>query len=137
MWRSVLAIVTGFVFIAALAIGTDAAVMSVFPASFDATGRTDSVPMLLFIVCYVGIIATLGCWLTARMAPSHPMRHALVLGALGLVFNVVGTIQRWGSAPVWFHVVSLLLVMVWAWLGGWLRERQLRLPGAGAPAMAR
>jgi hypothetical protein len=125
MMRSVLAVVAGFVFIAAFAIGTDALVRSVVPGAFDATGRTDSVPLLLFTICYVGVWAVAGCWLTARLAPNRPMRHAMILGVLGLAFNVMGSIAAWDTAPAWFHLVSLALVLPFAWLGGRLRERQL------------
>jgi hypothetical protein len=63
------------------------------------------------------------------------MRHALILGALGLAFNVAGTIQMWDTAPAWYHAVALALVMPTAWLGGHLRERQLAA-GAPRPAVA-
>jgi hypothetical protein len=95
--------------------------------------------MLLFVMLYVAVFAIGGCWLAARLAPSHPMRHALILGALGLIFNIAGTIAMWDTAPAWFHILSLLLVMPYAWIGGRLRERQLERGGraAPAPAMAR
>ena len=134
MLRSVLAVVTGFLVIGVLAFGTDVLVRAALPGAFDAAGRTDSVPVLVFTILYVGLFATAGCWLAARLAPSHPMRHALILGALGLVFNVAGTVAAWDTAPAWFHVVSLLLVMPWAWLGGWIRERQLA-GAAPSPAL--
>jgi hypothetical protein len=87
---------------------------------------------------YVGVFATAGCYLTARLAPSQPMRHALVLGVLGLVFNVAGTVAMWDTAPAWYHVASLLLVMPYAWLGGRIRDRQLHGGAvAAAPALAR
>lgn len=133
MWRSVAAILGGFVLIGVLAFGTDAGVRQMMPEAFDATGRTDSIPLLVATIVYVGIYATLGCYLAAFFAPSHPMRHALILGGLGLAFNIVGTIQMWNTAPAWFHVVSLLLVMPYAWLGGRIRERQLA--GSGGAQM--
>jgi hypothetical protein len=133
MGRSVLAVVAGFLFIGACAMGTDALVRSVLPGAFDASGRTDSVPVLLATIAYVGVFAIAGCYLAARLAPNRPMGHALVLGALGLAFNVVGSIMQWDVAPAWFHIVSLALVMPFAWIGGSLRERQLR--GARAAGM--
>lgn len=125
MLRSVLAVVAGFLFIGFFAFGADAVVRSAMPGAFSPSGRVDSVPVLLLVTGYVFVFAVTGCYLTARLAPRNPMMHALVLGVLGLVFNVVGTVAMWETAPVWFHVVSLLLVMPAAWLGGWLRESQL------------
>jgi hypothetical protein len=125
MARSIVAVVVGFVVIGMLSFGTDALVRSAMPGAFDAAGRTDSVPLLLLTIVYVGVYAVAGCYLTARLAPRAPMRHALILGVLGLAFNVAGTVAMWATAPAWYHVVSLALVLPYAWLGGRLREREL------------
>ncbi len=125
MRRSVVAIVVGFVVIGVLSFGTDALVRSAWASAFDASGRTENPVLLLLTIAYVGAFAVAGCYLTACLAPDRPMRHALILGALGLLFNVAGTVAMWGTAPGWYHVVSLFLVMPYAWLGGRLRERQL------------
>lgn len=125
MTRSILAVVTGFLLIALLSFGTDYAIRAAMPDLFNGEGRTTSLTVLVLTIGYVGLYATIGCYLTARMAPHHPMRHALVLGALGLVFNVIGTWVAWSTAPVWYHAVSLGLVMVWAWTGGRMREQEV------------
>ena len=136
MKRSILAVAAGFVLIAVLSFGTDAAVRAAWPGAFDAAGRTDDVRMLLFTIAYVGVFATAGCYLAAALAPDRPMRHALVLGALGLVFTALGTAATWSTAPAWYHVVSLLLVLPYAWLGGRLRERELARPRGGRAGVA-
>jgi hypothetical protein len=125
MGRSLFAIAVGFILIAALSIGTDVVLMTAMPSLYEANGSTTSLPVLLLTIAYVGLYATGGCYLCARLAPSRPMRHALVLGALGLAFGVVGSITRWNMAPAWYHVLSMGLVMVYAWIGGWLREQEL------------
>jgi hypothetical protein len=53
------------------------------------------------------------------------MKHALVLGVLGLLFTIPGTVAMWNTMPAWYSVLGLALVMPFAWAGGWLRERQL------------
>ncbi|CAN5899046.1 hypothetical protein BH23GEM7_BH23GEM7_17800 [soil metagenome] len=125
MLRSIVAIVAGFIFIGALSVGADAVLHALLPTVFDAAGRVESVPVLLLIITYVGVFAITGCYLTARLAPSRPMLHALILGALGLVFNIAGTVAMWNTAPAWYHIVALLLVMPYAWMGGRLREIEL------------
>jgi len=136
MLRSVGAVLIGFVTIAALSLGTDLVVRAVRPEAFSATARVDDPGLLLFTLVYVGVFAVGGCYLTARLAPAKPMRHALVLGALGLVFNVAGTAAMWHTAPVWYHVVALALVMPFAWAGGWLRVREVERGTERAEAMA-
>jgi hypothetical protein len=137
MGKSIIAIVAGFVVIALLSLGTDALLHAAMPQIFSATGRMESVFWLLVTEVYVFVFAVFGCWLAARLAPSHPMRHAMILGLLGLAFNVIGTIALWDEMPAWYHVVALALVLPAAWLGGWIRERQLRgAPVAGSPSPA-
>jgi len=125
MTRSIVAVVTGFLLIAALSLGTDYAIRAAMPFLFDGDGRTTSVTVLVLTIGYVGLYATIGCYLAARMAPREPMRHALVLGVLGLGFNMIGTWFAWSTAPVWYHAVSLALVMVWAWTGGRMRVQEV------------
>jgi hypothetical protein len=132
MVRSVIAIVVGFLVIGVLATGADYALQQVIPGAVDGNGRMTSVPLLLLTQMYVFAFAVFGCWLTARLAPNRPLQHALVLGALGLAFNVVGTIARWDNAPAWYHVIALMLVMPAAWIGGRLRERQLEHRGVAS-----
>jgi hypothetical protein len=133
--RSIIAVVVGFLVIGALAFGTDAILKSAVPGVFGPDDRVESVTWLLVIQLYVFVYAVFGCWLTARLAPTRPMRHALILGALGLVFNLAGTIALWDKMPAWYHIVALALVMPAAWVGGRIRERQLAR-GSGMPPMA-
>ena len=125
MLRSIGAILAGFVFIAVCAFGADMALRAAMPGAFDAHGRTDSIPLLLVTQGYVALFAITGCYLAARLAPNRPMRHALILGALGLAFNIAGSIATWDTAPAWYHVLALALVMPLAWIGGRIREAQL------------
>lgn len=136
MWRSVMAIVVGFLFIGLLAFGADAMLRSAMPGAFDASGRMTSVPVLLLTLAYVGVFAVAGCYLAARLAPDRPMRHALILGVLGLVFNIAGSYATWHTAPAWYHAVAIALVMPYAWLGGRIRERQLERHPSGRTPLA-
>lgn len=124
MLRSVGAVLAGFVTIFLLATGIDLGLRAALPAMYGPGGRVDDVGLLVLTLAYVFTVATFGCWLTARLAPSRPMRHAMLLGVLGLAFNVAGTMVQWDTAPAWYHVVALLLVLPAAWLGGMIRERQ-------------
>lgn len=125
MARSILAVVTGFLFIGFLSFGMTAVLKIVAPETF-AAARLDSVPALLLVTFYVMVFAVAGCYLTALMAPHSPMKHALVLGVLGLILNIVGMVMRWDASPAWFNILSVLMVMPYAWAGGRLREMQLR-----------
>jgi hypothetical protein len=125
MMKSIWAIVAGFLFIAALSIGSDAIMHAIAPRLYGLHGETSNVVILCLMTMYVGVFATVGSYLTARLAPSRPMRHALILGALGLTFSLMTTAKMWNMAPAWYNIINLLLVMPYAWLGGRLRENEI------------
>lgn len=125
MLRSATAILIGFLLIGALSFGADAVLHMLAPTAFDPSGRVESPTILLVTLTYVGIFAIAGCYLTARLAPTRPMLHALILGLLGLIFNIAGTIALWEMAPAWYHLIALALVMPFAWAGGRIREREI------------
>jgi hypothetical protein len=123
MGRSIAAIAMGFAFIVILSFGADALLLQMMPDVFDAGGRVTSTPILILILGYVAVFAVAGCYLAARLAPARPMKHALILGGLGLVFSIAGMAASWASAPAWYHITALVMVMPYAWVGGWLEER--------------
>ena len=129
MAKSIFAVVTGFLFIAALSFGADAVLKSAIPSAFSPGGQTDSTPVLLLVIAYVFVFAVSGCYVTARLSPKKPLLHAMVLGGCGLIFSIIGTITMWDIAPAWYHIVSLLLVLPAAWLGGQIRLLQVDRQG--------
>ena len=46
----------------------------------------------LLALAYRCIYGAAGAWLTARLAPYAPMRHALILGAIGVAISLAGAI---------------------------------------------
>ncbi len=123
MTRSAAAVSMGFAFIVILSFGADSLIHRAFQSSFDFDGRVKDPAITLLVLAYVAVFAVAGCYLTARLAPDCPMRHALMLGALGLAFSIPGTLMTWRIAPAWYHIFSLIMIMPYAWLGGWLGER--------------
>jgi hypothetical protein len=121
--RSIGAVVVGFLFISALSFGSDIMLRVTFPDDVDVPVRIVSARVLSLSLISAAVYATVGCYLTARLAPSRPMWHALVLGALVLVFTELNATALWMLAATWYKLASLALVMPCAWLGGWLAER--------------
>jgi hypothetical protein len=135
MVKSIMAIVAGFVLTAALNVGTNALLAKVAPGLIP-TGAPVTDPAALVLVCaYVAAFGILGCYVTARLAPSRPLFHALVLGGIALAMSIPVTVMAWNDTPAWFNVYNLLAVMPYAYLGGRLRERQMEGQG-GTPALA-
>ncbi|HEX7286825.1 MAG TPA: hypothetical protein VF532_11630 [Candidatus Angelobacter sp.] len=112
-----------------LTLGTDVVlhVIRVFPP----VGQwTPSGPLVLATV-YRAIYSVIAGYITARLAPNRPIAHALIGGAVAVVVSIAGAVATWnlGLGPHWYPVALVVLAMPTAWLGGWLRLRQVGQPG--------
>jgi hypothetical protein len=54
---------------------------------------------LLLATAYRTVYGVLGAYVTARLAPDRPMRHALWLGAIGLAVSIFGAAVTWNGGP--------------------------------------
>ena len=118
--QSVGAIAAGFIVTAALSLGTDQAlhVLGVYPP----WGKPMFSPALnLLALAYRIAFTVLGCYLTARLAPRRPMRHALILGWIGFALSTLGAAVAMSVAnlgPNWYPILLALSSLPCAWLGG-------------------
>lgn len=118
--RSIGAFFAGLAAIFILSNGLDA----VFHATgvFPPWGQPMSDGLFAFALAYRFVFDTFGCWLTARLAPWKPMKHALILGAFGLVLSGAAAAATWNKGPEfgphWYTVVLALSSLPSAWLGG-------------------
>lgn len=124
--RSILAVIAGLLVIFVLSLGTDVVLHAtgIYPPWFQR--MSDSLFVLATV--YRSIYSVLGSYLTARLAPAQPMRHALILGAIGVVLSTVGAIGTWNKAelgPNWYPLTLVILALPLSWLGGKLRLMQL------------
>src|SRR2546425_6702391 len=87
-WRSVGAVVAGFVVVFVLSVGTDQAlhVLKVYPP----WGEPMAGALYVMATAYRIVYTILGGYITARLAPDAPVRHALILGLVGLVAGLIG-----------------------------------------------
>jgi len=77
----------------------------------------------LVATAYRIVISIAGCYLTARLAPDYPLRHALALGIVGVLISLAGAIATWnaGLGPAWYALVLVIVSLPCAWIGGRLR----------------
>jgi hypothetical protein len=119
--RSVVAVLVGFATVVVLSTATDAVLhaLKVYPPPEQ--GMHD--PLLaLLALAYRSVFTVAGGWITARLAPGAPLRHAFVLGVLGLVAGTAGVIATWNMnlGPHWYPIALAVTGLPLCWLGGWL-----------------
>jgi hypothetical protein len=126
--RSIGAVVAGFVAVVILSLGTDVVLHAT--GVFPPLGQPVSDALLLLATVYRTAFAIAGCYLTARLAPDRPMRHAMVGGVIGLVLSTVGAVVTWNKGPAfgphWYPLALIATALPCAWAGGKIREMQLR-----------
>lgn len=82
--------------------------------------------LFLLATAYRVVFGVAGCWLTARLAPRSPMRHALALGAVGTALSVAGAAAMWEYGPAWYSLAVVAISFPCAWAGARLHELQRR-----------
>jgi hypothetical protein len=80
--------------------------------------------LALLATSYRVVISIGGAWLTARLAPDKPLKHAMILGIVGTVLGLVGVVATWnkGLGPRWYPIVLAVLAIPQCWVGGKLYE---------------
>ncbi len=128
--RSVLAVCAGFVSIALASHGVDTLlrVAGLYPGS----GQPMSDALFACATVYRTLFGVFGCYLAARLAPSNPARHALILGLIGTLLAMLGAVATWnqGAAfgPHWYPISLVLTALPAALVAG-------RLHGHTRPAL--
>jgi hypothetical protein len=115
--KSILAVVAGLVFIGLTHTATDAILESlgVLPKGHLHVGAG----LILFVIFYRFIFSILGCYLTARLAPENPMKHALILGGIGVLLSAAGAIATTDMdlGPAWYAWSLVAISLPAAWIG--------------------
>jgi hypothetical protein len=77
----------------------------------------------LAATAYRIVFSIFGCYVAARLAPDHPMRHALALGFVGVLVSLAGALATWdaGLGPQWYALALVAVALPCAWVGGRLR----------------
>ena len=116
--KSIWAIAAGVIFIVIVSTLADAVLhaVGVYPPSDQPIDDKLS----LLATSYRFAIGVAGAWLTARLAPSQPMKHVLILGVVGTIMGTIGVIATWnmGLGPRWYPIALAVLALPQCWAGG-------------------
>jgi len=125
---SIGSIVAGLLVIVALSLGTDSLLHAtgIYPPWFQPM----SAPLWVLAIAYRIIYGIAGGYITARLAPDRPMRHAIALGVIGVVLSTAGAVANWnkGAAygPHWYPLALIAISLPTCWAGArlWLARRR-------------
>jgi multisubunit Na+/H+ antiporter MnhB subunit len=124
--RSILAVLMGIVAGVAVTLATDFVLHAIH--LFPPWDQRVPDGLLALATAYRTVYSVGASYLTARLAPYSPMKHALVGGLIGFIVSLAGAIATWNGGPQfqshWYPVALTLLAIPCAWVGGMLHLRQ-------------
>jgi hypothetical protein len=120
-FRSIGAVAAGFVAVALASTLVDVVLHAtgVYPPWGEPIGDGLS----LLATAYRVVITIAGGYLTARLAPSRPLAHAVALGIVGIVAAAAGAAATWNiqppPGPHWYPLALVATALPCTWIGGW------------------
>ncbi len=124
--KSIGSVFLGVLAIFVLSLGTDQIlhVLDVYPP----WGQPMHEPSLNFLALSYRIpYAVVGSYITAKFAPQNPLRHAIILGVVGIGLSTLGVVGSWNLdlGPRWYPISLVIISLPFSWLGGKLYERNI------------
>jgi len=124
--KSFVAVLAGLLLIVLASIGTDQGLRAA--GVYPPWGQPMSDALFGLATAYRIAYSIVGSYLTARLAPSRPGRHALILGLIGVVAGIAGAIATRNEGPAfgpkWYPMVIFLIPLPCAWVAVKLLEWQ-------------
>ena len=116
VFKSIGAVLAGMVVGAVLSVATDKAL--------ELSGLLKTTPfdqnpawLIVLVIVYRCIYNAAGAYVAAKLAPQEPMKHAMVLGYIGLAVSIAGTIAMWHVPPHWYPITLTILTLPSVWIG--------------------
>ena len=118
MGRSIWAVVAGVLFVIVASTAVDIVLHQMHVYAPMPTPLSDKLAALA--LSYRVVIGVIAGWLTAKLAPRNPMKHAMVLGAIGTVLGLLGVLISWNQdlGPRWYAIALAVFAIPQSWLGG-------------------
>ena len=137
MMRSVVAVIAGYLVMAACVIASTVLVATLMLGSAAMDGSVRPTPSYLIVnLAYSFVFALFGGYVAAFLARRQPTVHAAALAVVVLAIGLLSAREGGGSQPSWYPPLLTIGVPVFATFGGYLRALQLKMR-AGVPAANR
>ena len=132
MTRLILSILAAFIITAALSTGVDFALEAakIFPPygePFTDTG------LVLLASAYRAVFQVFGAYVAAMIARDNAKKSVWIIGILGTIFWLAGTILKPQAGPIWYGILGAALSLPTTLTGGKLYEIRTKRTSTAAP----
>ena len=66
----------------------------------------------------------MGGYAAGQVAAGRPQAHALAMGVLLFLGDILLVLTYWRNEATWYYVCTLALILPAAAIGGWVSDRQ-------------
>lgn len=80
--------------------------------------KQTAIGIICVVIIYRFVFNVAGCYLTAKLATNNPMKHCIIIGIIGTVLSILGTVAMWDKAIPFYNIAIILISLPSAWLGG-------------------
>jgi len=134
MFRSLLALMLGYVVMLVSQLGGDTALTAIAPEMMPQPGEPPDVAYFAYRLGSGFFFIALGGYMTALLAGRAEMKHALGLAALSVVASILEVQYYPTTQPLWYSIALMFLSIPSALAGGYYRVRQIEDRKAQAAA---
>ena len=122
--RSIWAIVAGFLAVVVLSNGTDVLLNKLGVVPPLSQWHTDR--LFVWATIYRTVYGIIGSYITARLAPQRPMKHAMIGAIIGMVLGTAAAAATWNKdmGPHWYPIALVVVAIPTAWIGAKLLQIQ-------------
>jgi hypothetical protein len=126
MTRSFMAVVAGYLVVAATSIGWFAILNALIPGAFPEPkgGPPPSSGVRIAVLIGHFVFSAAGAYAAAAIARRAEIAHAIALGLLLTVLGGANLIMMWGREPLWFQFALVAFPLPATVLGGNLRAKR-------------
>lgn len=104
MGRSILAVVAGYLVMAAIVMGMFALIKVTMPAAFPTADAFPETQFVLLILAGGFVAAVIAGYTTAAIARRNAMKHGLVLAIVVLIGGIFTMLGDEANQPLWYHL---------------------------------
>lgn len=115
LFKSIRAILAGFIFVVPISVLTDFLLINT--GLMKQPFHLNTTSFILFVVFYRCLYGVAGSYLTAKLSPTKPMKHAIIAGVIAFIISILGAAAMWDTPPHWYPVTLIITTLPCAWLG--------------------